>query len=163
MQAIYAPVVEETVISFELVAPTVVEFGERIRAVTTHFPWLAAVGDGAVIGYAYASRHADRAAYRWSVDVSVYIATDWRGRGVGTALYRALFEELRSLGYVSAYAGITLPNPASVSVHEKLGFGHIGRFPNAGFKHGSWHDVGWWHLALQPPPADPAEPAGRPR
>jgi phosphinothricin acetyltransferase len=158
IQAIYAPVVEQTVISFEAVPPTVPEIAARIRATTEHLPWLvAAIGDE-VVGYAYASHHSDRAAYRWSVDVSLYIAEVWRGQNVGTALYLALFAELRVLGFVSAYAGITMPNVASVAVHEKLGFGHIGRFPNAGFKHGSWHDVGWWHLALQPPPDNPEEP-----
>jgi len=158
MQAIYAPVVSETVISFEAVPPTVAEFGERIRSTTEQFPWLAAEAERAVIGYAYASGHGDRAAYRWSVNVSLYVADAWRGRGVGTRLYGALFDELLALGYISAFAGITLPNDASVAVHEKLGFGPIGRFPNAGFKHGSWHDVGWWHLALQPSPDAPAEP-----
>ena len=158
IQAIYAPIVEQTVISFEAVPPTVSEVAARIRATTEHLPWLVAEIGDEVIGYAYASRHSDRAAYRWSVDVSLYIAEVWRGQNVGTALYLALFAELRALGFVSAYAGITMPNVESVAVHEKLGFGHIGRFPNAGFKHGSWHDVGWWHLALQPPPEVPPEP-----
>jgi phosphinothricin acetyltransferase len=158
VQAIYAPIVEQTVISFEAVPPTVSEFEARIRATTEHFPWLVAEIGDEVVGYAYASRHSDRDAYRWSVDVSLYVAEVWRGQNVGTALYLALFAELRTLGFVSAYAGITMPNVASVAVHEKLGFGPIGRFPNAGFKHGSWHDVGWWHLALQPPPETPAEP-----
>jgi len=160
MRAIYAPIVEETVISFEAVAPTVAEFGERIRATTERFPWLVAEAAHEVIGYAYAGAHSDRAAYRWAVNVSLYIAEQWRGRGVGSALYGALFDELRVLGFVSAYAGITLPNSASVGVHEKLGFARIGRFPNAGFKHGAWRDVGWWHLALQAPPDAPAEPMG---
>ena len=158
MQAIYAPVVEDTVISFEATPPTVDEFASRIQVTTERFPWLAAEVDGEVVGYAYAGRHQERAAYRWSVDVSLYVAAGWRGRGAGTVLYGVLFDELRALGYVSAYAGITLPNDASVAVHQKLGFVPVARFPDVGFKHGSWHDVGWWHLALQVPPAAPAEP-----
>lgn len=159
MRAIYAPIVDHTVISFELVAPTVSEFAERIRVITRELPWLAAVDGDQVVGYAYAGRHAERAAYRWAVDVSLYVADGWRGRGVGSTLYRVLFDQLRDLGYVSAYAGVTLPNDASVAVHEKLGFVPIARFPNAGFKFGSWHDVGWWYLGLQPPPNLPPEPA----
>jgi L-amino acid N-acyltransferase YncA len=158
MQAIYAPIVEQTVISFELVAPTVAEFAERIRATTRELPWLAAEIDGQVVGYAYASRHQDRAAYRWSVNVSVYVAERGRGAGVGSALYGVLFQELRALGYVSAYAGIALPNDASVRLHEKHGFVGIGQFPNVGFKFGSWHDVGWWYLELQAPADPPLEP-----
>lgn len=159
VQRIYAPIVERTAISFELVPPSVTEVAERIRAVTHSLPWLVAEVEDDVVGYAYAGRHAERAAYRWSVDVSIYIAESARGRRVGTQLYTSLLDELRRLGYVSAYAGITLPNAASVALHESMGFAAIGAFPNAGFKFGTWHSVGWWYLALQPAPEAPREPA----
>jgi len=158
MSAIYAPIVEHTAISFELIPPTAEEFAERIRGTTRELPWLAAETDEGVVGYVYAKRHRNRAAYRWSVETSVYVTEQWRGRGVGVALYRVFIDELRTMGYVSVYAGIALPNAGSVSLHEKVGFIAIGRFPNVGFKQGSWHDVGWWHLALREPPSAPREP-----
>lgn len=156
--AIYAPIVESTPISFELTPPTREEMARRIRATMARHPWLVAVADDGVAGYAYAAPHKDRPAYRWSVDTSVYVHQAWRSRGIGRTLYRALLDELRSLGYVSAYAGVTLPNDASVALHESVGFAAAGRYPNAGFKLGAWHDVGWWHLSLRPPPRSPEEP-----
>jgi phosphinothricin acetyltransferase len=159
VQRIYAPIVERTATSFELVAPTVAEIAERIRAVTQSLPWLVAESSDGIVGYAYASRHAERAAYRWSVDVSIYVAESARGQRVGTQLYAALLDQLRGLGYVSAYAGVTLPNAASVALHESVGFTAIGTFPNAGFKFDKWHTVGWWYLALQPEPRAPQEPS----
>jgi phosphinothricin acetyltransferase len=122
-----------------------------------------------VQGYAYASRHRERAAYQWSVDVSAYVREDARGRGVGKALYGRLFELLKALGYCRAFAGIALPNAASVALHESMGFEALGVYRRVGFKRGAWHDVGWWQKTLQdvdhpsPPlpfdPADPGEPA----
>lgn len=158
MLAIYAPIVEATAISFELTPPTIAQFAERIRTTIRDLPWLVADDQGSVLGYAYANHHRVRGAYRWSVDTSVYVdPRSWR-RGVATELYRVLLDELTVLGYVSAYAGIALPNDASVALHEKLGFMPIGRFPNVGFKNGAWHDVGWWHRPLRPSPASPPEP-----
>jgi L-amino acid N-acyltransferase YncA len=113
---------------------------------------------GAVLGYAYASPHRERAAYRWSVDVAVYIAEQARRRGVGRQLYSTLFAMLVELGYYNAFAGVTLPNPASVGLHESMGFTPVGVYRNVGYKLGAWHDVGWWRRPLQPPAADPAEP-----
>ena len=159
MQAIYAPIVAQTAVSFELNPPSIDDFAERIRTTTRDLPWLAAESERAIVGYAYSSPHRARAAYQWSVDTSVYVQHDWRGRGVATELYHALVNELRKLGYVSAYAGIALPNDASVRLHEKTGFVAVGRFPTVGFKHDSWHDVGWWHLLLQPPPRSPDAPS----
>jgi len=101
-------------------------------------------------GYAYASAHRTRAAYQWSVDVSVYVRADVRRAGVGRAVYRSLFALLAVQGYYNAYAGITLPNPASVGLHESLGFHPVGVYGAVGYKLGAWHDVGWWHLSLRP-------------
>ncbi len=157
--AIYAPIVRDTAISFETEPPTSAEIGSRIAHIAKRFPWLVAEVDGRVAGYAYACPHRDRAAYRWSVDVTVYVHSDFRRRGVGEALYRDLFHQLRQLGYQSAFAGITLPNPASVGLHESLGFRPIGMYERVGFKHGSWHNTGWWGLAIGDFEDSPREPA----
>src|SRR5262245_9737754 len=116
--AIYAPVVRETVISFEEVPPDVDEIRRRMGHVLEWAPWLVAEVGGQVVGYAYAARHRERSAYRWSVDLSAYIADAWRGRGVGRALYERLLEILRQQGFVNAYAGVTEPNPASIALHR---------------------------------------------
>jgi L-amino acid N-acyltransferase YncA len=158
VQAIYAPVVEHTVISFEVDVPPVEEMRRRIEHTVTRLPWLVADAAGRVAGYAYAGDHQSRPAYRWSVNVSIYLAEEARGRGLGRQLYGELFTSLRHLGYVSAFAGVTLPNPASVGLHESVGFEPIGTFPSVGFKHGRWHEVGWWHLLLTDPPAQPRPP-----
>jgi phosphinothricin acetyltransferase len=156
--AVYAPYVTDSVISFETEAPDGAEMARRISAPPL-LPWLVAERDGAVTGYAYASAHRARAAYRWAADVSVYLTESERGRGTGRARNARRFDLLRGLGYVSAYAGIALPNPASVGLHESMGFCLVGVYRNVGFKEGRWHDVGWWQLTLvDPPPADPAEP-----
>lgn len=155
--AIYRPYVEDSVISFEEVAPDAAEIVRRMTAGA--LPWLVAVRDGSVVGYAYAGAHRSRAAYRWGVDVSVYLADGERRRGTGRALYAQLLAVLRDLGYVRAYAGITLPNPASVGLHEAMGFTPVGVYHRVGFKRGAWHDVGWWQLSLsddiEGPPSEP--------
>jgi L-amino acid N-acyltransferase YncA len=158
IQAIYGPVVRETVISFEQEPPSVEEMRRRIAEILTRLPWLVCDCAGQVAGYAYASPHRARAAYQWSVDTSVYLHPHWRRRGLGRALYVSLFEILRLQGYCNAYAGIALPNPGSVGLHEAVGFRPVGVFREVGYKHGAWHDVGWWHLALRPKPAAPAPP-----
>jgi L-amino acid N-acyltransferase YncA len=117
--------------------------------VLTFAPWLVCVDGRRVIGYAYASRHRERAAYRWCVDVSVYVRDGCRGAGVGRALYTSLIALLRLQGFCAAHAGITLPNEASVRLHESLGFRPVAVYPRVGFKCGAWHDVGWWQLGLQ--------------
>jgi phosphinothricin acetyltransferase len=155
--AIYAPYVTDGVASFEAEPPTAADFEARMTA-RPRLPWLVAEESGAVVGFAYAGVHRTRAAYRWSADVSVYLASDARGRGVGRALYERLIPEVRALGYVCAFAGITLPNPASVGLHEAVGFTPVGVFRNVGYKFGAWRDVGWWQLRLCDPPAAPAEP-----
>lgn len=157
-QAIYAPYVSEAVTSFEYVPPTVAEMRARLEKTLPWLPWLAAETDQGVVGYAYAGPHSERAAYQWSVDVSVYIASAWHRRGIGRALYRPLFAVLAALGYCNIYAGITLPNPGSVALHERLGMTPVGIYQNVGYKHGAWHDVGWWQGALAPPANPPAPP-----
>ena len=155
--AIYAPVVETTAISFETEAPSVGEVRRRIESTTESLPWLVGEdGQGAVCGYVYASRFRERKAYQWSVEVTAYVREDCRGKGVATQLYGRLFETLVALGYFQAFAGITLPNPASVALHESMGFEAVAVFRDVGHKLGAWRDVGYWQKAvreLQPPGA----------
>src|SRR5512140_766893 len=132
--AIYAPIVRETAISFELEPPTVEQMRGRIEATLPKLPWLVCEEDGRITGYAYASRHRERAAYQWSVDVSVYVAEERRGTGLGRRLYTPLLGILKDLGYYTALAGIALPNPASVGLHEAMGFRPIGIYRNIEYK-----------------------------
>jgi len=160
VQAIYAPIVRETAISFELEPPTVAEMQQRIVKTLEHWPWLVCERRGDILGYVYASQHRTRPAYQWSVDVSVYVHPNARRSGVGQALYRSLFALLALQGFYNAYAGITLPNPASVGLHESLEFQFVGVYRAVGYKLGAWHDVGWWQLALHEralPPAPPTD------
>ena len=145
---IYAPIVKETVISFEEQPPSAKEFEERILTTLTTHPWLVAEHNGELMGYAYGSTHSSRAAYRWSANVSVYIAKAYRRRGVGRALYTSLLHLLRAQGMYNAYAGISLPNPGSQGLHESMGFTPVGVYKQVGFKFGQWVDVGWWELPL---------------
>jgi L-amino acid N-acyltransferase YncA len=154
---IYRTYVLETVISFEETPPTAAEIEARMLA-TPRMPWLVAVRAGTVVGYCYASRHAARASYRWAADVSVYLAPGERGRGVGRLLYSELLPLVQSLGYVSVFAGISLPNEASVGFHEAFGLTPVGVYRTVGFKHNAWWDVGWWQLTFTDPPDQPAEP-----
>jgi len=156
--AIYAPFCDAAVVSFEVAAPSAHDMANRIRATTGQWPWLVLDVDGVVAGYAYASRHRDRAAYQWAVDTAIYVGETYRGRGVGRALYSALFELLRSQGYFKACAGITLPNPASVGLHEAVGFKLVGVYRGIGYKLGAWHDVAWYELVLQPERENPPPP-----
>ncbi len=159
LAAIYAPAVSAMATSFELDPPDADEMGRRVRAATERTPWLVCEADGRVIGYAYASRHRERLAYQWSVDVSAYISADAHRRGIGRALYTSLFAILRLQGFCNAYAGITVPNPASFGLHAAMGFELVGIYRNVGFKFGRWHDVAWLGLALADYPAAPLPPA----
>jgi phosphinothricin acetyltransferase len=158
IHAIYEPIVSSTVISFELDMPSVDEMTTRIATTLERFPWLVSEDEtGEVDGYVYASRHRERAAYRWAVDVTAYVRADRRGRGIGKRLYLRLFDELVALGYCQAFAGIALPNAPSIALHESVGFEYLGVYRNVGYKLGAWHDVGWWQRGLQLP-GTPSEP-----
>jgi phosphinothricin acetyltransferase len=156
--AIYGPAVAETAISFETTLPDRDEMARRIDETLRSYPWLVCEADGRTAGYAYATRHRVRGAYQWSVDTSVYIAEAFRRRNVGRGLYTSLFAILAAQGYFNAFAGIALPNPASVALHEAMGFEPIGVYRRVGYKLDRWHDVGWWQLALKPQEASPAVP-----
>ena len=156
VQGIYAPIVRDTAISFEVDPPSIAEMRQRILDTLAHWPWLVCEHDGDVVGYAYAGKHRVRAAYQWSVDVSVYIHERARRYGVGRALYTALFHILLLQGVYNVQAGITLPNAASVGLHQALGFELVGVYRKIGFKLGGWHDVAWWQLVLQPHTPSPS-------
>ena len=147
--AIYAPYVTDTPISFETEAPTPEIMRSRIERYTRSHPWLVYELDGCVVGYAYATRHHERAAYDWSCEVSVYVDRSLHRRGVGRALYTALLGALRRLSYYNALAGITEPNPASIGLHEAMGFRRAGVNRNVGYKDGRWWDVAYMEVSLQ--------------
>ena len=147
---IYAPHVTHSAASFELVPPDANEMAQRIAKVLERTPWLVAEEDGGVLGYAYGTKHREREAYQWSVEVSAYVRSGVQRGGIARGLYERLFQILVRQGFYSAFAGITLPNPASVGFHEALGFKKIGEFHKIGFKFGAWHDTGWYERALQP-------------
>jgi len=144
--AIYGPYVSDSVVSFEARPPTVEEMADRIGA--SH-AWVVAELEGVTLGYAYASPHRERAAYRWAADVAVYIDTGNHHSGIGRALYARLFEQLRALGLWTLCAGITQPNDASNGLHRAMGFLPVGTYRRIGWKAGAWHDVQWWQLDLR--------------
>jgi L-amino acid N-acyltransferase YncA len=152
LREIYAPFVLATAVSFEEVVPTIEQFAARIARALQGWAWLVAERDNQCLGYAYGSLHRERAAYRWSVEVSAYVHPSCYRQGVGAALYGSLLEVLAGKGFCNAYACITLPNEASVALHRKLGFQPIGVFTSAGRKFGQWHDVAWMQRALRDSP-----------
>ncbi len=154
-QAIYAPYVRDTCISFELTPPTVEELAQRMDGSSDFAPWLVAELDGAVIGYAYGSRFRARAAYGWTLEVSVYVAGAAHRRGVARALYSALLEGARLQGFHAALGVVTLPNAPSVALHIAFGFRQVAHLKEVGFKRGAWHDVGWFQRELAPALASP--------
>ncbi len=147
--AIYAPFVKDTAVSFETVVPTIAEFEKRIETISESFPYLVCENDGNIVGYAYASKHRERTAYQWSVDLSIYIDPLYHRKRIATALYTALLAILKQQGYHAAFAGITVPNSASESFHKAFGFREAGVFEKVGYKHGQWRDVKWMQLDLR--------------
>jgi phosphinothricin acetyltransferase len=151
---IYAPYVTDTLVSFETEPPTAEEMARRIESSLAEHAWLVLETEGEagqeVIGYAYATQHRTRAAYRWACDVSIYLDQERRGKGVGKALYAALFPILKERGYRRALAGIALPNDASIGIHRSFGFTDVGTYKNIGWKFDAWHDVAWMQLDLDP-------------
>jgi phosphinothricin acetyltransferase len=161
--AIYRPAVEASIASFEASAPDGDEMAARIRRTLEWAPWLVMEDGDAIIGYAYAGRHRERAGYRWSVDISVYVDGAHQHRGVGRALYGELLTILRRQRFVNAYAGIALPNLASEALHEAIGMERIGVYRRVGWKFGAWHDVAWYGVRLTDPAGEPPEPIPLPQ
>jgi phosphinothricin acetyltransferase len=159
IQAIYAPIVQETHISFEYEVPSVEEIAGRIRGKLVKYPWLVAVRpDGLILGYAYAGQWRERTAYSWVAETTIYTHAEARRGGVARGLYTALLGALRVQGYCQAIAGVSLPNEASVRFHESMGFIYAGNFAKVGYKFGRWIDVAFWQLELQPPPVEATPP-----
>ena len=146
--AIYNHHVRETIITFEEQPVADEEMARRIAETTAGYPWLVSELDGALIGYANASSWKRRSAYRYAVESTIYLAPNFHGRGLGSELYRALIADMRARGFHCAIGGVALPNPASIALHEKLGYKHIGQFREVGWKFGRWVDVGYWELLL---------------
>jgi phosphinothricin acetyltransferase len=156
--AIYAPYVRDTAITFEWDPPSADEMARRIEEARRTHAWLVAEADGHVIGYAYGRPFKERAAYRWSCEVSVYVERGRHRTGAGRALYEELFTRLSARGYATACAGMTLPNDASVGLHKALGFEPVGTYRRIGWKNNAWHDVAWAQRPLHTPDTPPAEP-----
>ena len=155
---IYAPYVTETFVSFEEEAPDAPEMARRIAGDGRGLhPWLAAEIDGRVVGYASASPFRSRPAYRWTVETGVYLAPEAQGRGLGRALMEQLLDLLTRQGFTAVVAGITLPNPASVALHEKLGFSPCATYRDTGFKLGEWRTVQVFARDLAPRISPPLE------
>lgn len=153
---IYAPIIEQTAISFEAVVPSVPEFAARMEKILSHYPFLVFEERGEIFGYAYATRYRDRVAYDWICESAIYLAENARGQGIGKSLYLRLFECLRAMNMVSVVGGIRSGSP-SAEFHRHLGFSSVGTIPLAGFKLGEWHDVEFWQLLLRDPvPPHPA-------
>lgn len=146
--SIYAPYIDKTAVSFEYSVPTLTEFKSRMEDYLGFAPWLLATRGDQVLGYAYASKYRAREAYSWAIEVSVYLAEDATGQGLGARLYEELFVLLKACGYRQAFAVVTLPNEASERHHAKMGFEPVGVFKKVGFKFGVWHDVGWYRKEL---------------
>ena len=156
---IYAHFVTGSVVSFETDPPDEAAMRARIEAGGGLYPWLVGESeDGSVLGYAYAARFRERPAYRFTVETSVYLRAGAAGRGLGRKLYEPLLAMLEGQGFTQAIAAITLPNEASVRLHERLGFESAGVYRKVGWKLGAWHDVGLWQKALAPAGTPPAEP-----
>ncbi len=152
--AIYGQYID-TPVTFEYDLPTEAQFAARIRDITGHWPYLICEEDGAAVGYAYAHLARERAAYGWYVELSIYLDRNWTGRGLGRRLYALLLDLLRSQGVRTAMGCVTLPNPASETLHAALGFDRVGVSRRAGYKNGVWHDVAWFEKPLAPFPASP--------
>ena len=155
---VYKKYIENTRVTFEIEVPTVEAFRERMERITARFPWIVCEIFGKIVGYAYGSRHGERAAYRWSADLSVYIDESYHRYGLGTALYTALLEILRRQGYFTVYAGVSTPNPKSEAFHTAFGFRNLGEFKNVGYKLGGWCGVSWYELVLKEYVPEPEEP-----
>jgi len=157
LAAIYEPAVVGSTLSVELTAPDAAEMSRRVTETLLHRPWLVAEADS-VLGFAYASQHRARPAYAWSVEVTIYTATDAHRRGLGRALYTSLFAILRLQGFQNAYAGVTVPNLPSSKFHEAMGFELVGTYRRVAFKLGRWIDVSWYARSLGQHSAEPAPP-----
>jgi L-amino acid N-acyltransferase YncA len=155
---VYKPYVVSTAITFEYDVPGLDDFSTRIETIANEYPWLVCSKDDIIIGYAYACKHRDRTAYQWSAESTIYMSSDYHGKGIGKVLYETLFSILKLQGYVNVYAGVALPNVKSEEFHKASGFYEIGDFEKIGYKLGKWHDVRWFQLLLTERSVNPPIP-----
>lgn len=160
---IYAKYIQNTVVTFEIEVPTLESFQSRMKNIMSFFPWLVCEIDGKIAGYAYASKHGERAAYRWSADLSVYIDENFQRHHIGTDLYNELIDLLKKQGMCTVYAAISTPNPKSESFHQSYGFQRIGEFKNVGHKMNQWLGVTWYDLQIAEYLSNPQEPIAFPK
>lgn len=148
MLEIYAHSIATSIATFETGVPTPEDFANRIRTTLKTHPWLVAESDEGIVGYAYGSQHRPRIGYRWTAEVSVYVKESAGGRGIGTVLYQRLIALLRTQGFRNLLAIISIPNPASEALHEKMGFSKVGQFDGIGYKFGQWQQTCWWQAQI---------------
>lgn len=156
--AIYAPYIINTAFTFETEVPSTENFAQRIITYQQNWPWLVYEVNGVIVGYAYATKHRERAAYQWCVESSVYVHNDFQQKGIAKALYKTLFEILKYQGCRNVYAGITLPNDKSVAFHKSFGFAWLADYKNIGYKLNKWNTVSWWQLQLNEYSDNPVAP-----
>lgn len=152
---IYTPYVMNTAITFETVPPSLDEFKQRIATISKRYPYLVAICDGKICGYAYASQFKGRAAYDFSAETSIYVKGDYKGLGIGSALYSSLEELLKRQNLHNLYACITYPNPGSIAFHEAFGYKKVAHYTKAGYKLGDWRDVIWMEKFIKEHEDDP--------
>lgn len=155
---IYETYITDTVVTFEIEVPSLAAFRERMETIMEQFPWLVCEIDGKVAGYAYASKHGERAAYRWSADLSVYIHEVFHRKHIASELYDEVIRLLQKQGYYTVYAGVSTPNPRSEAFHDAYGFRNLGEFKNVGYKMGQWLGVTWYELPIAAYRENPEEP-----
>ena len=155
---IYETYITDTVVTFEIEVPPLAAFRERMETIMVQFPWLVCEVDGVIAGYAYASKHGERAAYRWSADLSVYINEKYHRKHIASELYDEVIRLLQKQGYYTVYAGVSTPNPESEAFHEAYGFRNLGEFKNVGYKLGKWLGVTWYELPIAEYAKSPSEP-----
>ena len=153
---IYGPYVLNTAITFETEVPSPEVFRGRVRGIIPDYPYLVCLESGKIIGYGYAHRHMERAAYQWNAELSIYIDGSRLRQGVGKALHLALVDILRLQNVRNIYGGVALPNANSQGILESMGFRRVGVYHSTGYKRGAWRDVAWYEKAIGEYSADPA-------
>lgn len=156
--AVYAPYIEKTAITFETAVPDAAAYEKRIADIASQFPYLVLEEDGEIIGYAYAHRQAERAAFDWNAELSIYLKEGHLGRGIGRPLYALLETLLAMQGYVNFYGVITGDNAVSIAMHKKMGYRQIAVHEKTGWKFGVWHDTVWMHKRVREGEPKPVVP-----